>query len=342
MFPCDHSNFNAYINNLCAILRDDYNILGAQNWKKYGILKLLSADIYCFNWYENVGSSSYVKTFLNLYKRKLFIYILKLFNKKIVWTIHNNYSHSSSFLEMVYEMSVYMAKMSDRIHVLCQDTCNMQYLNGYYNKIYHIYHGDYFDNYPKSNVDIYCRYNIDRNKKIILFLGLIRKYKNIDILIEAFNKSMLNKDFILLICGTCKDELKKELCRQNYENIVFDFSFIRDDEISAYLDACDLLVAPYDKINSLNSGTLWMAMSYKKTMVLPLIGCLKDFDYDKYLYVYDYISKSEHIQNLINCFDKVYKERELLVEKGLMCYNYMYNVASWEKNKDKWISLFSF
>ena len=62
--------------------------------------------------------------------------------------------------------------------------------------------------------------------------------------------------------------------------------------MEAYLKCADVLVAPYNKESSLNSGTLWMAMSYKKSMILPRIGCVKDIpNYNDLLYVYNYENK---------------------------------------------------
>jgi glycosyltransferase involved in cell wall biosynthesis len=344
MYPNSHSDSNFYINNLCNILKEEYEVCGMSESKDKGFKTLISGDVYHFNWYESIDSSSLMKTYINYIKRKFLINLLKIFRKKIVWTVHNNMPHNSKYVKLDYKMLKFMAKKADKIHILCEETSKLLYLKKYNKKIYHICHGDYIGNYPKCDINIYDRYNISKDKKIILFIGMISRYKNIDILIESFLKSSLyNGDFILLICGMCKDEqYKNELKSSKYDNIIFDFNFVKDEEMSAYLNTCTLLVAPYDKTSSLNSGTLWMAMSYKKTMILPLIGCLKDFDYNKYLYVYDYNNKQEHINNLINCLNKVNDEKNIIIEKGKKCYNYMINKASWEKNKQKWIALYNF
>ena len=48
-----------------------------------------------------------------------------------------------------------------------------------------------------------------QDKKIVLFFGLIRKYKGLDLLIEAFSKAPLNhSDVILAIVGEAYESTK--------------------------------------------------------------------------------------------------------------------------------------
>jgi glycosyltransferase involved in cell wall biosynthesis len=224
---------------------------------------------------------------------------------------------------------------------------NIDLIKKYKEKVVVVPHGDYFGNYLDNKIDIRKRYKIADNKRILLFVGMVRKYKNIEVLVNAFNKSKINKDFVLLICGSCNDEeYKDSLRKMASKNVIFDFSFVNNDEMYSYLEVSDLMVAPYDKTSSLNSGTLWMAMSYKKTMILPAIGCTKDFDASKYLYIYDYSSNNSHVKELQKTFDKVYDEyiedKEVFKKKGEAGYKFMKNERSWLKNKEKWLALFDF
>jgi glycosyltransferase involved in cell wall biosynthesis len=280
----------------------------------------------------------------------VFIKILKMLNKKIVWTVHNNMPHELINEKETKKIMKFMAKNSDRIHILCNETVNTnQYLKEWQSKIVYIPHGDYINCYDGKDINIYDKYNIPLTKKIILFAGQIKKYKNIELLIKAFIESKLeDNNYVLLICGKCNDEVyKEELKKITNDNIFFDFRFIADEEMGSYLNASEIIVAPYNKKSSLNSGTLWMCMSYSKTMALPLIGCVKDVkNYNDFLYTYDYSSEVEHYDALLKCLLKIKsdlnEDNNILKEKGQKAYDYITNNQTWELLKEKWIDLYKF
>ena len=244
----------------------------------------------------------------------------------------------------------FLAKKADKIHIMCKETLNNAYLKGYENKTVLIPMCDYIGNYGSKGINIKERYEIDENKKIILFSGMIRKYKNIELLINAFTKSNLKEsNFILLICGLCTDEqYKKELEKiSKIPNVKFDFSFIEDEEMGDYLEQSEILISPYNKKSSLNSGALIMAMSYKRSFICPLIGTAKEIrDYDKILYTYDYENDDEHFEKLIDTLNKLEKDvrndENILKEKGKLAYEYIKNNQTWQGRKMDWINLYKF
>lgn len=343
LYPSLNSQGNKYMSNLYETIKNNYNVIGYTEASKYE--KLFEPDIYHFNWIESISGK------LNMFKTKLIITFLKLTNKKIIWTMHNNFPHESKDKKNTIKFMEFMAKKADRIHILCKETSNNKFISKYKEKIVCIPHGDYINNYQASNVNIYERYKIDKDKKIMLFVGQVRKYKNIELLIQAFKKSNIEENgFVLLICGNCNDDqYKEELKKFSSESIFFDFNFIKDEEMERYLASSQIIVAPYNKNSSLNSGTLWMALSYEKTMMLPLIGCVKDIkNYDDFLYTYDYDAENEemHYNALLNCMMKLKKDIEkntnILEEKGKKGYNYIVNNQTWKALKDKWINLYKF
>ncbi len=349
LYPCKQSKYNLYINNLYKTICNEYEVISYDEIKK-GLREMLSADVYHLNWYENISNDNKLKMQLTLFKRKIFIYILKFFKKKIVWTVHNNLPHELNEKVNIKKFIKFIAKKSDKIHIMCKETLNNDYIKKYKEKIVLIPHGDYINNYGHLGIDIKQKYKIERNKKIILFSGMIRKYKNIELLLEAFEKSELEKsNFVLLICGLCSDEnYKVELTNMKHnENIKMNFNFIRNEEMADYLEQCEILVAPYDKTSSLNSGTLIMAMSYKKSFICPLIGAVKDIEkYDEILYTYDYDKNEDHLEKLIETLKKVGQDvsmdNSVLKKKGKLAYEYIKNNQTWEIRKNDWINLYKF
>ena len=335
---------NKYLDNLYNTIKDEYEVIGYKGVKKS--IKIFLCDVYHFNWIETEKKRF---TKLDYIAKRIFINILKILNKKIIWTVHNSKPHEARDEKSAIKFMKFMAQKSDRIHVLCNVTRDAEILKKYQEKIVYIPHGDYIQSYKECQIDIYNRYNISADKKIILFIGNIRKYKNIELLINSFIESKIESDgYILLVCGNCgNEEYKKELIEMSSSNIYFDFSFIKDDEIEAYLRSADIVIAPYNKNSSINSGTLWMAMSYKKTMILPLIGGVKDINnYDDFLYVYNYKDEGQHYNELLKTMLKIKqdieKDKNILKIKGEKAYNYIANNQTWKIWKEKWIQLYKF
>lgn len=334
------SDGNFYLVHVAKVLENRFIVL---NSIKGYLINLVICHFILLNWFESIGNNPIL-----LLKRLLFLLIAVVLRKRIIWTIHNKIPHDgySLFSKLIVFL---LLRCSYKIHILCNETRSISYLRAFEKKCYLVPHGDYFGDFPFKNVNIYGKYNIELNSKIILFSGAVRPYKNIELLISAFSDSQIcKKGFSLLIRGTCNDKkfLQKIECQINgKENIFFDPTFIPIDEMNAYLHQSVCLVAPYRTESALNSGTLWMALSYKKTMIIPKIGSVLDIkSAEKFLYSYSYVSDAEHRLQLRNTFCRLANDacytNGILQKKGELGYEYMQQ-NSWMKQKNKWYDLFS-
>ena len=121
VYPSIEKSTNFYIRNLYKTIKKDYNVVGYNEIKeKIGKLK---GDIYHFNWIESINQK---KDYL---KKKILIILLKLLNKKIIWTVHNNMPHEIKDQKQTIDFMKFMAKKSDRVHVLCKEKVNSEYLH---------------------------------------------------------------------------------------------------------------------------------------------------------------------------------------------------------------------
>jgi glycosyltransferase involved in cell wall biosynthesis len=109
---------------------------------------------------------------------------------------------------------------------------------------------------------------IESNKKNLLFFGLIREYKGLDLLIEAMNR--LDDSYQLIIAGESYGgfELYSELIEKsrNKKNIKVFEQYIPDSMVSAFFSAADVLVLPYR--SATQSGVTAIAIQ----MELPVIA----------------------------------------------------------------------
>lgn len=120
--------------------------------------------------------------------------------------------------------------------------------------------------------------NLDKNIPLLLFFGLIRKYKGLDLLIESLaTPSLLNSKIELLIVGEFYDKIepyKKQIKRLGLEsririvNEFVPFKIARD-----YFCASDIVVQPYRLATQ--SGVTPLAYHYEVPLVVTDIQGLK-------------------------------------------------------------------
>ena len=116
--------------------------------------------------------------------------------------------------------------------------------------------------------------DVDNNKNNILFFGLIREYKGLDLLIEAMN--YLDDSYQLIVAGESYVDFSKyqELIDKSEfkDNIKVFQQYIPDDQVSTFFSASDLLVLPYR--SATQSGVLALAYQLDKPMVSTNVGAL--------------------------------------------------------------------
>lgn len=116
---------------------------------------------------------------------------------------------------------------------------------------------------------------LDPSKKTLLFFGLIREYKGLDILLEAFSK--LPEDYQLMIAGEpygSFDRYQKIIDASGCaDRIHTDLRYIKDSEVSKYFSAADLAVLPYR--SATQSGISSVSYHFEVPMVVTDVGGLK-------------------------------------------------------------------
>jgi glycosyltransferase involved in cell wall biosynthesis len=117
------------------------------------------------------------------------------------------------------------------------------------------------------------------NKKYILFFGLVRKYKGLDLLLEAMADKRIQKLGIeLIVAGEFYGDeaaYQDQMKQLNIEQKVHLFNeYIPDDQVRFYFGASDLLVQPYR--TATQSGISQMAYHFLKPMVVTNVGGLPD------------------------------------------------------------------
>ena len=186
-----------------------------------------------------------------------------------------------------------------------------------------------YDNFGNALTKVEARnfLNIPVEGNIILFFGFIRKYKGLDLLLEAMKilKDQKEKDNtkilpILLIAGEFYDNelLYKNIIEQLGIADLLDLRthFITDHEVKYYLSATDFVIQPYK--NATQSGVTPLAYHFEKPMLVTNVGGLADMVPDNVAGVVvepNAISIAEGIQKLYQLGENHYlphlrKEKE--------------------------------
>src|SRR6185295_15110897 len=92
--------------------------------------------------------------------------------------------------------------------------------------------------------------NLDPSFHYLLFFGFIRKYKGLDLLLEAFADERLRKlQLKLIVAGEFYEDSKPYLgliSKLNLQShVILKTDFIPEEEVKKYFSAADVIVQPY-------------------------------------------------------------------------------------------------
>ena len=127
-----------------------------------------------------------------------------------------------------------------------------------------------------SSSDLKAQYGFNKEDFVILFFGIIRQYKGLDTLLNAFENIVQQSHAQLLIAGRPEEKqdfLDIERARQIKNVTVHDW-FIPTEKLWQYFHVADIAVFPYREITQ--SGALIQAMQFGKPVIVTDVGGLPE------------------------------------------------------------------
>ncbi len=113
-------------------------------------------------------------------------------------------------------------------------------------------------------------------KNIVLFFGLIRPYKGLEVLLKAAN--LLSEDTHLIIAGECYgswDKYEKIINVSNAKSRIHVFNrFIPDEQLGDFFVAADLVALPY--LSASQSGVTATAIQFDLPIIASNVGDLSN------------------------------------------------------------------
>jgi glycosyltransferase involved in cell wall biosynthesis len=136
-----------------------------------------------------------------------------------------------------------------------------------------------YDNFgqPVSKAEARFKLGLDANARILLFFGFIRKYKGLDILLEAIgNEQVRSQGIQLMVAGEFYEDEKPYQEKMDQlgirDRLVLKTGFIPDSDVRYYLCAADAVVQPYR--NATQSGVTPLAYHFERPMIVTNVGGL--------------------------------------------------------------------
>ena len=284
---------NTYSKELCESLSEycDITVLTKRNYVDDGIVqwrvkpclfqqdmknKALSFAYIILGWFHIIKELLFgkydvvhVQTF-KVDTIEMLLYRL-LARGRLVHTAHNILPHEASNKDRQKYGKFYEKCKCIIVHnEVCKQLLIQEY--GVRNKVKVIPHGTY------KAMLFECKKTSDRVE--ILQFGMIRKYKGVDILIDAVGK--LNDEVRKRIHVTIAGKQYTALDDTDYQNMIANLKLndiitfkperISDSEMSILFSQADVCVFPYREIYG--SGALLMAYSYEKPVIVSSVPAL--------------------------------------------------------------------
>lgn len=211
---------------------------------------------------------------------------------RCVALVHNMIPHEPNILDKLF--APYFVKSQDAFVALSESV--LKDIEKIENKI--INHKSSIINRPKvsSPHPIYDHYgermtkaaackalNLPADKQYMLFFGLVRAYKGLDLLLDAFGmvKDQL-PDLQLIIAGEFyehEDKYRAQIASLGLtDRVIIRNEFIPDDDLRKYFGAADLIVQPYK--TATQSGVTQVAFHFEKPMLVTNVGGLGEIVHD--------------------------------------------------------------
>jgi glycosyltransferase involved in cell wall biosynthesis len=315
---------------------------------------LCKADGVFLQWYENLPTQMPKAIVLAMLKA-LMVVVSKLLGRTIYFVMHNKVAHDKEIRSISMFLVKFILHRADKIIILSH-TSKQEILNivgekkfikyNLNDRICFVPHPNYITAYPSDKSCEYQRESlgIEDNDFVFLFMGLVRPYKNVDVLIKAFKEAKM-PNAKLIIAGNPQPASYKEILNgiiAESRNIIPLFKFISNGAIESLMRISDVCVLPFDIENSLNSGSVYLSFSFKKTVIAPPIATIHNFDdYRDKMFIYEYSIPESHIkalkEALNHCYEKHIDNRKELKEKG----NFMYEVVREQNSFAKLTESFS-
>lgn len=235
-------------------------------------------------------------------------FINKKLKNRILFITENYISHEGHFIDRwLTGIGLHHAKYFIALSQKVEDELKQNFKN---KKIYRselpIY--DHLSGNAEDINSLKRKFSISEDEKVLLFFGYIRKYKGLDILLEALNilKSESQK-IKLIVAGEFYDdkEFYSELIKKYdlEKRVIMQNEYIPNEKVKEYFLVSDVVVLPYR--SATQSGILNLAYGFRKPVIVTKVGGLAEFVIDQFTGLVVDEAKADSLANTIKIFFEI-------------------------------------
>ena len=213
------------------------------------------------------GSRFASKSLLQLAMNTIALLLLKMRGWTIFWVMHNAAAHDYPHPRIDRVGRALVRSCADAV-IVHQESTRKAFANAYMRpQVVHIPHGHYKMIYGERSKDqnkARIRYGFNPQDRVFLALGMIRPYKRLEDIIDAFDRAPHHPSgpAKLWIVGKGDSSYAESLRRRSSStNIRIENRFIPDEEIPAVLATASYSLFFYDN-SELTSGGIILSLSY--------------------------------------------------------------------------------
>lgn len=206
---------------------------------------------------------------------------VRLLGKKVIYTVHDILPRlQESFINKLKFKFIYKCPNQLIVHTNYIKGRLKNEFNIPETKIHVVVHGVYdrSKNEEVTHQNARDYFGLSQSATVILFFGIIAKYKGFDILLKSLNGLGERDDFQILVAGRVnadyKTELRNLIQKFNQVNVIPEIRFIEDKEVEYCFKASDVTVLPYREASQ--SGVLFMSYAYGVPVIAPNLGGFPD------------------------------------------------------------------
>ncbi|MCH5247546.1 MAG: glycosyltransferase [Muribaculaceae bacterium] len=292
-YPITNDDYNSYLGIIKKAIKmsdpliEFVKIPGFFNFYRWKKIK-----IFWLNWFENLDNRNLFRLFKGLINKLLIILYCKLFGIKLMMVFHNGMPHDPKYnIEKIFYR--FLLKVSNKILILSNISKNVikrDFGRGLLKKIILIPHPCYTLDEKK--------YLQSPHRFTVLFMGLIRPYKNLEMIIDLASKY---RDISFIIAGKPLSEkyladILNEI--KQLDNVELYAKYLSDEEMDNFINLADIMILPYNTATSINSGVAMYALSKGINIIIPFIGTIEMLKNKDKVYHYSYDSGEDHMVKL--------------------------------------------
>lgn len=187
-----------------------------------------------------------------------------------------------------------------------------------------------------EDVDDSFKEDIKKYNDFALFVGVLRWYKGLDVLLDAAKKT--TKNILIVGKGPEKDRLQKRIIKENINN-VFLLGYLEDYKVAYLFKQCTFFVLPSNTRGECFGQVLLEASFYSKPMISTELGTGTSIVNQNN--ITGFVVEPNNTEQLSSKMNLLFEDEKLCSYMGMNAYNNYTNNYTEEFQGEKYIQLYN-